>query len=254
MLSIPTVISPFRFRVLATEISAVTLSEVVMSITGWIAQRERYYVNVCNADVVLQAYDDPRLAAIINASGLAVPDGMPLVWMGRRKGYPVGRVYGPDLMLALCEYGLKADWRHYFYGGTPQVLEDLTRRLRQRFPGINIAGSYAPPFRPLTTEEDEGVEAQINAARPDVIWVGIGTPKQDFWMDRFRPRLEAPVMIAVGAAFNFHAGHIRQAPRWMMRCGLEWLFRLSMEPCRLWRRYLIGLPRFVWLVLRKRDL
>ena len=237
-----------RFKVLATDISAVTLSDAVAIIDGWISRRERHYVNVCNADVVLKAHDDPRLAAIINDSGLATPDGMPLVWLGQRKGLSVGRVYGPDLMLALCEFGLKAGWRHYFYGGTPEVLEALTHRLLGRFRELQIAGFWAPPFRPLKAEEETDVELRINAARPDVIWVGIGTPKQDFWMARFRPRIEAPVMIAVGAAFNFHAGHVRQAPRWMMRCGLEWLFRLGVEPRRLWRRYVIGIPRFAWLV------
>lgn len=243
-------VMPPRFPVLETGISAVTLPEAVMIIAGWIVRRERHYVNVCTADVVLQAHDDPNLAAIINASGLAMPDGMPLVWMGKRRGLPVGRVYGPDLMLSLCECGIKHGWRHFFYGGTPKVLEDLTRRIAERLPGLQIAGAWAPPFTPLTTWEESDVEARINAVRPDVIWVGIGTPRQDFWMARFRPRIEAPAMIAVGAAFNFHAGHVRQAPRWMMRCGLEWLFRLAMEPCRLWRRYLLGIPRFVWLVFR----
>lgn len=242
-----------RFPVLATCISAVTLSGAIEIISGWIARRERHYVNVCNADVVLQAHDNPQLAAIINASGLATPDGMPLVWIGRRRGLPVARVYGPDLMMALCEDGIKHGWSHYFYGGTPKVLEDLTSKLTARFPGLKIAGTWAPPFRPLTTGEESEVEGRINAACPDVIWVGIGTPRQDFWMAKFRPMLDAPVMIAVGAAFNFHAGHVRQAPRWMMRSGLEWLFRLSVEPQRLWHRYLVGIPRFLWLVLSSRE-
>lgn len=244
---------PSRFPVLKTGISAVTMAGAVATMAGWISRRERQYVNVCNADVVLQAHDDPQLATIINASGLATPDGMPLVWIGRRRGLPVERVYGPDLMLALCERGIKLGWQHYFYGGTPKVLEDLTRNLIERFPDLKIAGTWAPPFRPLTTEEESEVERRINAACPDVIWVGIGTPRQDFWMARFRPRLEVPVMIAVGAAFNFHAGNVPQAPRWMMRSGLEWFFRLTMEPRRLWHRYIIGIPRFVWLVLWSRD-
>ena len=237
-----------RFHVLKTGISAVT-----MSVAGWVSRRERHYVNVCTADVVLRAHDDPQLAEIINASGMATPDGMPLVWIGRRRGFSVGRVYGPDLMLALCERGIELGWRHYFYGGTPELLNDLTFKLAKRFPRLQMAGSWAPPFRSLTSDEEADVEARINAARPDVIWVGIGTPKQDYWMARFRSRLEAPVMIAVGAAFNFHAGHVRQAPRWMMRAGLEWLFRFAMEPRRLWRRYVIGIPRFVWLLLRSGD-
>ncbi|MEI7435261.1 MAG: WecB/TagA/CpsF family glycosyltransferase [bacterium] len=246
-------VTPERFKVLKTGISAVTLPDTVTIISNWISRRARYYVNLCTADVVLQAHDDADLAAIVNASGLALPDGMPLVWIGRSRGLPVGRVYGPDLMLALCEHGLSRGWRHYFYGGTPELLEDLSRRLRGRFPGLQIAGTWAPPFRPLTTGEESDVESRINAAQPDLLWVGIGTPRQDFWMARFRPRLEAAVIVAVGAAFNFHAGHVRQAPRWMMRCGLEWLFRLAMEPFRLWRRYLVGIPRFVWLVLVSRE-
>lgn len=244
---------PSRFPVLSVGISQVTLEETVGVISGWIRRREKHYVNVCNAAVVLQAYDDPGLAEIINAAGLATPDGMPLVWIGRMKGLRVGRVYGPDLMLALCEAGVTLGWRHYFYGGTPQVLEALTNKLNIRFPDIQIAGGWAPPFRPLTNDEELLVVKRINESRPDIVWVGIGTPKQDFWMARFRPRLEASVMIAIGAAFNFHAGYVRQAPRWMMKCGLEWLFRLIMEPGRLWRRYLIGIPRFIWLVLTSRE-
>jgi N-acetylglucosaminyldiphosphoundecaprenol N-acetyl-beta-D-mannosaminyltransferase len=176
---------------------------------------------------------------------------MPLVWLGRLKGLDVGRVYGPDLMLALCEQGLAEGWRHYFYGATDDVLADLAARLTGRFPSLQIAGAWAPPFRPLTPDEEVDVIARINGARADLVWVGIGTPKQDFWMAHFRSRLEAPVLIAVGAAFNFHAGHVPQAPRWMMAAGLEWLFRLAMEPRRLWRRYVIGIPRFIWLVARQ---
>jgi len=243
--------SPPRFHVLTTGVTAVTFAGALDVIAGWIASRARQYVNVCPSDLVLKAYDDPTLAAIVNASGMTVPDGMPLVWIGRMRKFDVERVYGPDLMLALCRYGAKAGWRHYFYGGTSAVIEDLVGGLTQRVPGLQVAGAWAPPFRSLSKEEEVEVAGRINAARPDVVWVGIGTPKQDFWMANFRQRLEAPVLIAVGAAFNFHAGHVRQAPRWMMRCGLEWFFRLCMEPRRLWRRYLIGIPRFVWLVLRQ---
>lgn len=244
---------PPRFPVLATGISVIGLSTAVETVFQWIKRRDRQYVNVCTADLVLQAHDDSALAAIINASGMATPDGMPLVWIGRRRGLAVSRVYGPDLMLAVCERGLREGWRHFFYGGTEEVLSDLTARLRDRFPGLQVAGAWAPPFRPLTPREEADVEARINAAHPDVVWVGIGTPKQDYWMAKFRPLLAAPVLIAVGAAFNFHAGRVHQAPRWVMRCGLEWLFRFAMEPCRLWRRYVIGIPRFLWLVFRSRD-
>jgi len=242
---------PPRFQVLKTGISAVTFSGAVDVIAGWISRRDRQYVNVCPADVVLRAYDDPALAAIINASGMAMPDGMPMVWIASRRGLAVERVYGPDLMLALCRRGVESGWKHYFYGGTPALLDDLISSLTQRVRGLKVAGAWAPPFRSLSPAEETEAAARINAASPDVVWVGIGTPKQDFWMADFRSRLEAPVLIAVGAAFNFHAGYVRQAPRWMMRCGLEWLFRLCMEPRRLWRRYVIGIPRFTWLVLRQ---
>ena len=152
------------------------------------------------------------------------------------------------MMLEICREGVRHGWRHYFYGGSDHVLRDLLAVLNKRFPEIQIAGSWAPPFRPLTHAEEDQVTADINAARPDLVWVGLGTPKQDYWMSQFRAKLEAPVLLGVGAAFNFHAGHVPQAPRWMMGIGLEWLFRLCAEPKRLWKRYLIGLPRFVWLV------
>jgi len=144
-------------------------------------------------------------------------------------------------------------YTHYFYGGSTDVLAKLNDRLRQQFPRLRIAGMYAPPFRPLTDAEENEVVNKINVVHPDIVWCGLGTPKQDYWVYRFRPRLEAAALIAVGAAFNFHAGQVRQAPRWMMRCGLEWLFRLCMEPRRLWRRYLIGNPRFLWLLWKYRK-
>ena len=242
---------PDRFTVLATGINAVTPAAAIRVIGNWIARREKHYVNVCNSATVMQCYDRPDLAEIVNRSGLAVPDGMPLVWLGRWRRLPVARVYGPDLLLALCDIGQAAGYRHFLYGSTEPVLSDLQDRLRARFPPIAIAGAYSPPFRDLTPAEEEEVVALINGARPDIVWVGLGTPKQDYWVGRFRPRLDAPVLIAVGAAFPFHAGRVPQAPRWMMRCGLEWLFRLCAEPRRLWRRYLVGNPRFAGLVVRQ---
>jgi N-acetylglucosaminyldiphosphoundecaprenol N-acetyl-beta-D-mannosaminyltransferase len=240
-----------RFRVLDVSLCALSLADTVSIVLAWIAGRERHYLSVCTADTILQCHDRPELAAVVNAAGLAVPDGMPVVWLGRMRGLPVGRVYGPDLMLALLEAGRASGVRHYFYGGTPPLLESLQKRLHLRFPWLVIAGSWAPPFRPLTQAEEQEVTDRINAARPDIVWVGIGTPKQDFWVAQLRSRLEAAVLIPVGAAFNFHAGTVRQAPAWMQRAGLEWLFRLGMEPRRLWRRYLLGNPRFAFLVLKQ---
>jgi N-acetylglucosaminyldiphosphoundecaprenol N-acetyl-beta-D-mannosaminyltransferase len=188
---------------------------------------------VCTTHTVLECHDAPDLAAIVNQAGMATPDGMPLVWLGRLRGHPVERVYGPDLMLAVCERGQARGYRHFFYGGAEGVAETLAARLRARFPRLLVAGSYCPPFRPLTAAEEREVAAQINASGADIVWVGLGTPKQDYWVARFRPLLTAPVLIAVGAAFDFHAGRVRQAPRWMQRAGLEWLFRLTQDPRRL---------------------
>jgi N-acetylglucosaminyldiphosphoundecaprenol N-acetyl-beta-D-mannosaminyltransferase len=242
---------PMRFRALTVGISAVTFDQALQTIAHWIAQRQRYYVNICTTHTLLECYDSPALSTIVNQAGLATPDGMPLVWLGRFSKQRVERVYGPDLMLALCEQGQDRGYRHFFYGGDAGVPELLAENLRMRYPGIQIAGVYSPPFRALTDAEEQSIAAMINRSGADIVWVGLGTPKQDYWVARFRPLLEVPVLIAVGAAFDFHAGRVRQAPRWMQQNGLEWLFRLSQDPRRLWRRYVLGNPRFVYLLLRQ---
>jgi N-acetylglucosaminyldiphosphoundecaprenol N-acetyl-beta-D-mannosaminyltransferase len=175
---------------------------------------------------------------------------MPLVWLSRRQSRtPVERVYGPDLMLALCAKSIEQGYRHYFYGGAPGVPETLGQTLQTRFPGLQVAGDCSPPFRSLTSAEEIQIINHINQTQADIVWVGLGTPKQDLWMAAHRPRLTAPVLIGVGAAFDFHTGRIPQAPRWMQQNGLEWLFRLYQEPRRLWYRYLIYNPLFVLLIL-----
>lgn len=241
---------PPRFPLLEVALHAIAPDDAERIIVDWITRRDKQYLSVCTADTLLQCHDDPRLAAVVNGAGLAVPDGMPLVWIGRLKGFPAHRIYGPDLMLRLCDRGRTRGLRHFFYGGTEPLLEDLEQRLKTRFPGLLLAGSWAPPFRPLRPDEECDVAARINAANPDIVWVGIGTPRQDFWVRHFRDRLDAPVLIPVGAAFNFHAGAVPQAPAWMGQAGLEWLFRLIREPRRLWKRYLLGNPRFIGLVIR----
>lgn len=247
----PTMAPPARFPVVDVGISALTFEQALATIDGWIRRGERHYVNVCTTHTVLECHDAPALAAIVNQAGLATPDGMPLVWLGRLHGHAVERVYGPDVMLALCERGQERGYRHFFYGGAEGVAGALVDRLRARFPAMQVAGTFTPPFRPLTAEEEHNVAAMINASGADIVWVGLGTPKQDYWVARFRPLLQAPVLIAVGAAFDFHAGRVRQAPRWMQRSGLEWFFRLTQNPRRLWRRYVLGNPRFVYLVVRQ---
>jgi N-acetylglucosaminyldiphosphoundecaprenol N-acetyl-beta-D-mannosaminyltransferase len=241
---------PARFPVLTVNISAITLPQAGSIIQQWITQCRRTYINVCTTHTILECYDAPALRDLVNHSGLATPDGMPLVWLGRLHKHTVGRVYGPDLMLLVCEQGQKLGWRHFFYGGAEGVPELLADKLTARFPELQIAGCYSPPFRNLTVEEEQEIAQMINASKADIVWVGLGTPRQDYWVARFRPLLDAALLIAVGAAFDFHSGRVKQAPRWMQRTGLEWFFRLSQDPQRLWKRYLLGNPRFVYLVLR----
>jgi N-acetylglucosaminyldiphosphoundecaprenol N-acetyl-beta-D-mannosaminyltransferase len=240
-----------RVNILGVGVCPVTPARVHSTIEHWIATSDRQYVCVSGIHGVMESQRDEALRAIHNAAGLVVPDGMPLVWLSRLwgSGENVERVYGPDLLLECCDRSRTAGYRHFFYGGAPGVPDLLKARLCARFPGLTVAGMYSPPFRALTPEEDAEVIRQINAARPDIVWVGLSTPKQERWMAEHRDRVEAPVLIGVGAAFDFHAGLKRQAPRWMQRSGLEWLFRLMAEPRRLWRRYLRNNPLFVWNVL-----
>lgn len=238
-----------RVDVLGVKISAVDLRQTVAIIERWIAQREQRYVCVTPAHSVMDCHDDPGLLEIFNASGLTTPDGMSIVWLLRLRGFRrAARVYGPDLLLAVCERSLTMGWRHFFYGGVPGVAETLAANLVARFPGLQIAGTYSPPFRPLTPAEDEAVVDLINTAAPDLLWVGIGSPKQERWMSAHRKRVKVPIMVGVGAAFDYLAGRKRQAPRWMQRVGLEWLFRWASEPRRLSRRYR-RYPRFAVLAL-----
>jgi N-acetylglucosaminyldiphosphoundecaprenol N-acetyl-beta-D-mannosaminyltransferase len=197
----------------------------------------------------MESQRHPDLRRIHNTAGLVTPDGMPLVWLGRRAGHAgMGRVYGPDLMLELCARGVSTGLRHHFFGGGPGVVDALASRLTQRYPGLIVAGAETPPFGDMAATPDAAAVTRINQAAPHVIWVGLGTPKQERWMALHRPLLDAPVLICVGAAFDFHAGLKPQAPAWMQRAGLEWLFRLAIEPRRLWRRYLINNPWFILMV------
>lgn len=207
----------------------------------------RAYVCVAAVHTVMEARDDADLRAAVDGAAFTVPDGQPLVWALRALGHDIpARVYGPELMLQACERAARSGQRHYFYGGRDDTaLHRLTQSLRERFPGLRVAGSWSPPFRQLSEHELDAVAARINRTQPDVVWVGIGVPKQEKWMAAMRERLDAPVLIGVGAAFDFHAGLIPQAPGWMQRAGLEWAFRLRQEPRRLWRRYARHNPRFV---------
>jgi N-acetylglucosaminyldiphosphoundecaprenol N-acetyl-beta-D-mannosaminyltransferase len=238
-----------RIDVLGVPVSAITMAQALEAIDTWIACRTPQYICVTGVHGVMESGRDESLRAIHARAGLVTPDGMPLVWLARHAGQPqVERVYGPDLMLAVCSASVPCGWRHFFYGGSPGVAGRMASRLQSRFPGLQIAGEYAPPFHELSTLEDKAIVERINATTPDLVWVGLSTPKQERWMAAHVGRLTAPVLIGVGAAFDFHAGVKRQAPRWMQRSGLEWSFRLMTEPRRLWKRYLVNNPQFVWRI------
>jgi N-acetylglucosaminyldiphosphoundecaprenol N-acetyl-beta-D-mannosaminyltransferase len=194
---------------------------------------------------VVLARDDARHMQALRTADMVVPDGMPLVWIARLRGRShMRRVCGPDLLRAVCARSVGAGWRHYFFGGAPGVADQLAQRLAERHPGLQVAGTDAPPFRPPTPQELDRALERMRAARPDIVWIGLGCPRQEQWMLENRARLPGTVLIGVGAAFDFETGRVRRAPPWMQKHGLEWLHRLVSEPRRLWRRYLILGPRF----------
>ena len=239
------------FRVLGVRVDAVQIPDAIARMESWICEREgAHSVAVTGMHGVMEAQNDPGFKAILNQGDLVVPDGMPLVWLSRLQGFGLRRrVYGPELMLTFCEKTAKKGYWHFFYGGAPGVAERLAKTFADRFPGLQVAGTYTPPFRPLTAQEEEEVIALIGGSSPDIVWVGLSTPKQERWMHAFRDRLKVPVMVGVGAAFDLNTGRVPQAPRWMQEHGLEWLYRLRQEPRRLWRRYLVFGPKFVFFVM-----
>jgi N-acetylglucosaminyldiphosphoundecaprenol N-acetyl-beta-D-mannosaminyltransferase len=212
-----------------------------------IAAEERGYLTAAAVNLVMNAQENPVTHAAVMAATLAVPDGQPIVWALHALGYAQAtRVYGPDLMANFCARAATNGTPMYLYGGRhAEARLLLERRLCERFPGLRIVGGNSPPFRPLTEAEDERALADINASGAAVVWVGTGQPRQEQWMHRMRPRLEPALLVGVGAAFDFHAGLVPQAPAWMQRNGLEWTYRLAREPFRLWRRYARYNPRFV---------
>jgi N-acetylglucosaminyldiphosphoundecaprenol N-acetyl-beta-D-mannosaminyltransferase len=248
---------PDKQFVVSAGISKTSYAEVVELCRRWAEDRsgrsQARYICVTSVHGIILAKDDPAFAKILNSADIATPDGMPVVWALRSFGSSgQQRVYGPTLMLELCRSAAANGHRIFLYGGHPAALPPLEARLREQFPALQIAGSYSPPFRPLSDEEDLAIQQSIRASGAHLLFVGIGTPKQEQWMYQHRHCFPGLTMIGVGAAFDFHAGRTPQAPRWMQRAGLEWLFRLAAEPARLWRRYLLVTPRFLplWLVQR----
>lgn len=232
------------FSVLGVRVDALQIPEVICRMREWIARRDAcHYIAVTGMHGITEAQHHPDFKRVLADADLVVPDGMPLVWIGRLRGKSLRRrVYGPELMLSFCREAAPTGCRHFLYGGEAGVAEQVAQFLE-----ICIAGTYSPPFRPTTPEEDEAIIERINRAAPDVLWVGLSTPKQETWMHQHRNALRVPVMAGVGAAFDFLALRKRQAPVWMREHGLEWLFRLLQEPQRLWKRYLVNGSRFVFL-------
>jgi N-acetylglucosaminyldiphosphoundecaprenol N-acetyl-beta-D-mannosaminyltransferase len=256
-------VSAARIDVLGVQVDAQTLDSAIDRIDRWIASGTPAYACVTGVHGIVASQDDPELRRIHNEAGMVTADGMPLVWLARwslrtrRLGEGtagrIERVYGPDLMLRAFERSQTAGWRHFLFGSTTDTLHRLAARMNARFPQAQIVGVHSPPYGPLE-QGDDADRAAIDAiatAQPDIVWVGLSTPKQETWMASHVGRLSAPVLIGVGAAFDFHAGVKRQAPRWMRHAGLEWAFRMATEPKRLGGRYLRNNPRFIWLLARQ---
>jgi len=236
-------------NVLGVAVSPINMELALAQITQALESRQKGYVCVTGVHGVSEAQSDAEFRRILNRAFLCTPDGMPLVWVGRWQGHKqMDRVYGPDLMLAMMTLSEKTGWCHFFYGGANGTAQMLKTKFLQRFPKLRIVGACEPPFRPLNLDEQQKLREDLRRARPDIMWVGLSTPKQERFMAQYLDQLDVTLMFGVGAAFDFHAGKIRQAPKWMQRSGLEWLFRLGREPRRLWKRYLKNNPLFIFRI------
>jgi N-acetylglucosaminyldiphosphoundecaprenol N-acetyl-beta-D-mannosaminyltransferase len=236
-----------KINVLGVGISVLDQDRAREFLFDAVREGRRGYVAVTGVHGVSEAQDDPVLRDILNRALLSTPDGMPMVWMGRLQGKrSIQRVYGPDLMLNLCGHSQAKNFSHFLYGGLPGIADALAHKLQERFPGLKIAGTFCPPFRQLNVIEVSELQRRVRETRPDFLWVGLSTPKQERFMAQYMSILpEVKIFIGVGAAFDLLTGRVRQAPRWIQRCGLEWLFRMAQEPRRLARRYLVNNPLFI---------
>ena len=234
-------------EILKTNINVTNMSDTIKYIGGHLDDLRGKYICVSNVHTTVMSYENEEYRKIQNGAAMALPDGAPLSSYSRRKGYKQAqRVTGPDLMLELFAISKEKGYRHYFYGATEETLQSMKEVLERDYPGIQIAGMYAPPFRALTPQEDAQIVAKINESRPDFIWIGLGAPKQEELMYQHMGQLQG-VLIGVGAGFDYLAGYIKRAPRWMQRMSLEWLYRLLQDPKRLWRRYFTSNVKFICL-------
>jgi N-acetylglucosaminyldiphosphoundecaprenol N-acetyl-beta-D-mannosaminyltransferase len=232
--------------VLGVYVSAINMQQAVQLAEERIDSGEKGYVCVTGVHGVMEAQEDAQFRTILNSAAINTPDGMPMSWVGRLQGHhEMDRVYGPDFMLEMCKVSVTRGYRHFFYGGQEGVAQLLAERLTERFPGLQVVGTYTPPFRPLNDEENRQLIDLVDASQPHMLWVGLSTPKQERFMSAYQERLNVSLMIGVGAAFDMHTGRTIDAPAWMKRAGLQWFHRLLQEPKRLGRRYLINNPKFL---------
>ena len=235
-----------RANVLGVGVHAVNLSRAADMIDVAASAGQKGYVCVTGVHGVMEAQRNPQFKTVLDRAMLVVPDGMPTVWIGRWEGYnEMGRVFGPELMLEVCRRSVSSGLKHFFYGGKAGVAEKLKHNMENWFPGICVVGTYTPPFRPLSPAERTGLQQELADLSPDIVWVGLSTPKQEQFMAEYLDSLNCKVMIGVGAAFDIHTGGVKDAPRWIKTAGLQWLHRLCQEPSRLWKRYLVNNSSFV---------
>jgi N-acetylglucosaminyldiphosphoundecaprenol N-acetyl-beta-D-mannosaminyltransferase len=233
--------------VLGVKVSAIDLKIAVELAGRWIGTRKYGYVCLTGVHGVMEAQHDPELRRILNRAVINAPDGMPMTWIGRHQGFEkMDRVFGPDFMSAMCRLSVGLGYRHFLYGGKAGVADSLGERLRSKFPGIRIVGTYTPPFGDLSQEDEADILARVRDSAPDIVWVGLSTPRQERFMAQYVDRIQVPLMVGVGAAFDFHTGRIRDSSDWIKRAGLQWFHRLLQDPGRLWKRYLRNNPAFLW--------
>lgn len=236
-----------RTNILGVGMSVINMDDAIRLSDSLIRSSGQGYVCVTDVHGIIEAKSDAAFRSILNGSFMTTPDGMPLVWVGRMQGHgEMRRVYGPDYLLEMCRHSVPRGYRHFLYGGKPGVAEDLAAELTRRFPGLQVVGTFTPPFRTLNSTEEAELVALVAETEPDVFWVGLGSPKQERFMAQYFGKLDAKLMVGVGAAFDIHTGGVKEAPRWLKSLGLQWLHRLIQEPRRLWRRYLTCVPIFIW--------
>jgi N-acetylglucosaminyldiphosphoundecaprenol N-acetyl-beta-D-mannosaminyltransferase len=235
--------------ILGVAVSAVNMRASLGIADRWIAAGHPGYVCASGVHGVMEALRDPALRTVLNRAVMNVPDGMPMTWVGRLQGHgEMDRVFGPDFMSALCELSRERGYRHFLYGGQPGVAQELKEVLERKFPGLHVVDTYTPPFRPLNADEEQELLERVSISKPHIVWVGLSTPKQEHFMARYVDRLRVPLLVGVGAAFDYHTGRIHDCAPWIKRAGLQWLHRLFQDPKRLWHRYLRNNPAFVWKI------